>query len=230
MGQIIRAFWGDDQLPRAYSKILREVERSAKQMANLDQVVFVFGDENAEAVRKFGFEQVVQLSEDGMVFPPGGRCDGSMWRHKTAAIREGLARFGEVIHVDWDVSIPNKLPGDLWDRLREKGTLQMPLQQYFRRQCYWRKDDCEPRKLPYGCFIYISDVAHLDAMQAIWDEHGKPAWTDEHPAAFYTDQLTGGWQGVEEYERRFEPYCCVVRRSPLSKESIAAKVPLFICP
>lgn len=229
MPKFIRAFWGDSKLPRAYSKIMREIERSAKQAANLDQMVFVYGAENAEAVRALGFD-VVLLSEDGMIFGHGNRCDGSMWRHKSRAIREGLERYGEVVHVDWDVSVPNRVPDDIWERLRAKGSLQAPLQQYFRRQCYWRKDDNEPRKLPYGCFIYISDVGHLDAMQRIWDEHGKPQWTDEHPMAMWTDTLTDGWQGVAEYERRFEPYCCTVRRSPLSAESIAAKVPLFVCP
>jgi hypothetical protein len=79
------------------------------------------------------------------------------------------------------------------------------LQLYHRRKAFWRKT--ELRKVPNGGFIYIRDKLIPEKAIKLWEKLGmgdndEPAW------ARLTDDMVGGWQGIEKYWDLFEsPFC-----------------------
>jgi len=158
---------------------------------------FVFGSDNYKQLIDMGFN--CQLVDER---PVVWDMETQQFRHKLEALKLGMELFDEMVFLDWDTQLTSPLPPDFWNVLKEKEDIQASLRQYHRRRINWRKEDA--RKVPCAAFIYIRDKAIPDRLIKIWEELGKP-WTEETVLMKFIDERMGGWKGIEEYWRRFEP-------------------------
>ncbi len=157
----------------------------------------VFGKDNYKQLTDMGFNCRL-VDERPVVWD----MQTQQFRHKLEALKLGMQLFDEMVFLDWDTQLTSPLPADFWEVLEQKDSIQASLRQYHRRRVSWRKQDA--RKVPCAAFIYLRDKAIPDRLIQIWEEIGKP-WTEETVLMKYFDEQMGGWKGLDEYWKRFEP-------------------------
>jgi hypothetical protein len=184
----------------------------------VESVNVVFGAENAQFLKSVGLN-VVLIDQREVVWP-----EDRMWRHKLEAWRAAMEQFDEIVFLDWDVRMVQPISDEFWNQLGRKACLQGCLFQYKNPQAPWRESDW--RKVPSAAFVYIRGREVVKALIDLWNRSQE--WREEICMAAYSDMLVGGWNGVEEYERHFEPTVCRLhRRSAVSRSVNAAKSVYF---
>ena len=229
----IRGLWGEQPESLAEDtpdKRKKMALRRRKMDRNIDALLkckhqdpfifYVFGDQNYNYLKKNGFDCVL-LDKNPVKF----NIVKHMYRHKLEIIKRAMEEYDEIIFLDIDCFQIHPLPSDFWKILNKKEVVQAPLFAYRHVKCPWRKTD--KRKVPNGGFVYIRDKSIPDKVISAWEEIGKgdndePAW------AKLTDDMIGGWQGMEKYWEIFEPpFCRLGRGIPFSEELMKTKNIIF---
>ena len=217
----IRALWGiyDDsnRLLARRKRMDSDMRGIKKNRFNEPFIVYVFGKDNYKHALTFGFNCVL-VDENPSPFD----LLTEQYRHKLEILKYAMEEDGydEIMFVDWDC-IPNKkIPVDFWDVMGKKEIIQANLQLYKRRKATWREKDM--RKIPNAGFLYLRDKSLPSKIIEKWEEiHGPSA---EPPLAKLTDEMTGGWQGIDKYWELFEPdFCNLHKMSVYPQEKIDTK-------
>jgi hypothetical protein len=221
----IRALWGihDDShriLKRRY-RVDRNILNIYKNKFNEPFRVYVMGRDNFNHLRKMGFDCTLICEE-----PYKFDLVKHQYRHKLEIIKNAMLDYDELIYLDWDCVPKKEIPADFWNKLGKKEVFQANLQQYHRRKAHWRNE--EQRKVPNGGFIYLRDKTLPEKAIKYWEELGEgdndePAW------AKITDDISGGWNGIETYWKLFEPmFCDLHKNSPYDSSVLSEKNKCFI--
>ena len=223
----IRALWGihdeSHKITRRRFRIDKNISSIKRSKFNIPFLVYVMGKQNYESIKSLGFD--CKLIDEN---PAPFDLVKYTYRHKLEIIKYAMEEDGydELVYLDWDCFPQKSLPTDFWDRMREKGSFQANLQMYHRRKAHWRED--ELRKVPNGGFIYLRDKSFPQKAIYWWERLGKNN-SDEPAWARLTDELIGGWKGIEKYWETFEPmFCNLHMSSPYDDEKLASKDQCFI--
>lgn len=236
----VRALWGnfwddsDTQTIRR-EKITRDIDRVCNSKYQMDFTVYVFGDKNYGFVNDLlnsydsNSKWDVVLADARPILWDMGQ---ELYRHKLEAVRCAMKDFDKIVFLDWDCILMKELSEDVWDILGECADVQANLFQYRTKKCLWR--DVDPRKTCNGGFIYIADKSIPDQLIDNWNEfkiqvdairkkrgargleirlrEKSLVFDDEPSISKYIDDICGGWPGIDEYWRRFEPKVCNLRK------------------
>lgn len=223
-----------------HSKVLTNIQQSRLHRHKVEAVTYVFGLENFSFLKSHGIQAEIMDHRPVVNFrnePDRGRdveghvnYGSSMWRHKLIIIQHALARFGQVVWLDWDCQLMEPLPADFWQRMEAGAPFQAALTCYKKLQkAVWRPYNGWDRFIvPCGSFVYCRSPHAIKSILEIQD--ANPLWYDEICYALYTDQMTtvaGLWGGVQAYVAEgFQPYCAVVHRSIVEPERKLFYAPL----
>jgi len=221
----VRALWGiHDKSHRVLRRLYRvdqNILQLKKNKFNEPFITYVFGQENYDSLQKLGFENLILLNKEPHSWDPLK----FQYRHKLEILRYAMEVDGydEIVHMDWDCFPTKKLPIDFWDVLGKKEKFQACLMQYHRPKCLWRETD--QRKLSNGGYVYIRDKNVPSDIIKLWEKTDKIFLISAEPAmSQYTDNLVGGWKGIEKYWELFEPESCRLSRcSVYSKDPTKTK-------
>ena len=234
----IRVLWGDysNQHDEGWvtpsgrrSKMDKEILLALENEHNPKFQVYVFGEKNYDCLLSLGVEKmgcnITLLNKEPWIYNP----QTEFWRHKMDMLDYAMHEDGydEIIYLDWDCIPIKPIFTDLWDRLHKKTAIQANLMMYRRRKCLWRKTDW--RKTSNGGFIYIGNREITKKLIEVWE--GLPAemkFWDEICISKLTDDIIGGWQGVNAYWENFEPDVCNLRKKSGSDEMAAKKDVCFM--
>jgi hypothetical protein len=223
----IRALWGIHDKGHRITKRRFRVDKNIKAILNNKHnspfKVFVMGEDNYEGLKELGFDCELVNSN-----PAPFDLIKHQYRHKLEIIKYAMEEKGydELVYMDWDCIPQKPLPNDFWEQMNKKDKFQANLQMYHRRKAHWRKE--ELRKVPNGGFVYLRDKSYPQRAIELWEKIGKgdndePAW------ARLTDDLYGGWKGIDHYWEHFEAmFCNLHMSSPFSKEMLNAKNVCFV--
>ena len=159
-GIFLRGLWGDSLIPR-WPKAKQDAWLARWHDFPIEGPVVAFGDENAEWLRKCGWQDVLQIGSRGLmgegergtdIHAPYGQ---SIWAHKLVAVLTAMAYYANdrVVWLDWDCRLFRPLPPMFWDEL--PGQFQSPLTIYVRPQCEWREDTHAQRIVPSGSWFFM---------------------------------------------------------------------------
>ena len=217
----IRGLWGiyDNScwMTRMRAKMDREILPVVQNEFTEKFVTYVMGEENYNLIRKL-IPDAIMIAKEPFVFD----IMKFQHRNKMEIIKYAIDQDGydEVVWLDWDCVPTKKLPSDFWDYLSKKEVFQANLQRYKRNMTPWRKIDngC----VPNGGYMYLRDKQLIHKAIKVWD--AMPQTNDEIAWAKVTDEMMGGWEGIDKYWRIFESDCSNLRRmTPFSATMIAQK-------
>ena len=98
--KFIRAFWGD--LSHHNNRHMFEIDRASK-FDSLDEIVFVWGEENEKWIKSFGYKTIL-AHKNSFEFGKDFLIDSrTFFLHKLTAIYYGIKAYGKVIFLDWDI-------------------------------------------------------------------------------------------------------------------------------
>ena len=223
----IRGLWGIYDRSHRITKRRYNIDKDMKRIRNNSYnepfKVYVFGNDNYEQAKKNGFDCV--LLDDN---PAPFDLIKYQYRNKLEIIKYAMEEDGydEMVYMDWDCVPKKKIPSNFWDVFMSKEAFQANLQTYHRRKCHWRKEDL--RKVPNGGFIYIRDKSISEKVIHLWEQLGRQD-NDEPSWARLTDDMMGGWKGIERYWELFEPdFCNLHKNSSYSNKLLNDKNICFI--
>jgi hypothetical protein len=226
----MRAMWGvhDDshRITNRRFRVDRNMERLITNNYNEPFIVYTYGKETHETLSKIGFNSIM-LSENPFEWDLIDFC----YRHKLEALRYAFEEDGydEIIHLDWDCYPTKKMPSDFWEVLGQKEAIQANLQKYKAGKCNWRDNRPDYRYIPNGGFLYIRDKEIPAKLIEIWDNQKKYKRSAEPALGRLTDDMMGGWKGIDTYWDLFEPeFCNLRKRSAYVPERRHAKNSCFI--
>lgn len=226
MKSFIRCVWGsrhlhkEDHFAKNFSALQNEyITVSRNPYMGKDFTVYTLGEDNHKHLVDLGFNSVL-VDKRTHLFDPNRR----IWLHKVYLMEAAMRDFDEIIYLDWDTQPFRKLPDTLWDDLSKKDTFQAPLFKYSGVKMPHRKNPKGERfggkVLPSGAFVYIADKSIPKKIMAYEkDDTLHNRWLDEIYYGAYTDEVYGGWKGMEFYREHFEPECCNIYRGMFRKES-----------
>ena len=222
----MRAYWGINDNSHRILKRKQRVNKNIQQIVankfNEPFVTYVFGEENYKTLTDLGCDCILLHKE-----PYQFDLIECQYRHKLEALRWAFEEEGvdELVHLDWDCIPQKKLASNFWEVMGKKEAFQANLVMYHRRKALWRKED--HRKIPNGGFVYIRDKNYPAEIIKFWEKMKGPS--AEPPMAKFTDELMGGWQGIDKYWELFEPdFCNTHKMSPYTPEQLASKDVSFI--
>lgn len=232
----VRVLWGDtkevsksdftnpsDRRKKVDQEIVHSM--SAKDNPHFD--IYILGKNNYRSIKSMNLSNcsLHLVHDDPWLYDPLAE----FWRHKLYLLDYIMHEdnFDEIIYMDWDC-IPVKPNGDnIWNILRRKESIQANLMFYRNEKCYWR--DIDRRKVANGGFIYINNKNHTKALLDIWkDMPAKYRFWDEICISKLTDDLNGGWFGVEDYWLKFEPEVCNLKKKSASDDLAMQKDVFFM--
>jgi hypothetical protein len=219
---IIRGLWGvydrSHRITQRRYRMDKDMKRILCNKYNEPFIVYVFGKENYKSASEKGFNCILIDKE-----PSRFDLVKHQYRHKLDILKYAMEEDGydEILYMDWDVIPKKKLPSNYWNVFGKKESFQACLQIYHRRKAHWRTE--ELRKVPNGGFLYIRDKKIPSIAIDWWEKLGKQD-NDEPSWARMTDEMTGGWQGIDKYWELFEiPFCNLHKGSPFSEEKLRSK-------
>jgi hypothetical protein len=196
----IRGIFGvkddDRRFHKCRNQIDKDIEYCLHNAYDLPFVAYVFGEDNYKQLIDMGVNAVL-VDKRPIVWD----LDSQMMRHKLEFFKAGMEEFDEVIFLDWDVLPIKKIPDNIWDSLGSKAPLQAILRRYKRNKATWR--DADKNIIPCAAFVYIREKSIANGMIDTWRDMGRP-WSEEIVLAKYTDDMDGGWKGMDYYWNRFE--------------------------
>lgn len=223
----IRALWGIHDSGHRITNRRFRVDRNIQSILNNEYnepfKVYVLGQDNYNGLIDLGFDCVL-VDKEPFIFD----LIKHQYRHKLELIKYAMEEDGydEIVYLDWDCIPQKKLPNNFWDEMNKKEVFQANLMLYHRRKAHWRSE--ELRKVPNGGFIYLRDKSLPQKAIDWWEELGNQD-NDEPSWARITDEMMGGWKGIELYWDKFEPmFCDLHKSSPYSDEQLSKKDLCFI--
>lgn len=223
----IRALWGvypDDwhasmedkfkvNKDNLYVKSRVRVDSAIRNRINdkrrVDFRTYVFGKKNFENLVNIGVKDVVMIHADPVIYTP---LNKRVWWHKLDILKYAMEEDGydEIVYLDWDCYLIKDYDCKLWDILNGKETFQACLMKYQRGTIITERT-LDKNVVPNGGFVYLrgKDVPNKISLLR---EDGSNKWLDEAAYARYVDSICGGWIGVKEYGKRFEPDVCWFKR------------------
>lgn len=113
--KIIRTLWGHPKYT------FKEVENKYKFE---NEVVYVWGKENEEYLRKLGYDTILMSDE---IIDSRYCTQLTKYMHKLLVIEKADEQFDEYILIDWDTQLEQYFDEDFYKLLRAKGNVQCPL-------------------------------------------------------------------------------------------------------
>ena len=216
MGQFIHALWGDTKASfrrrggSRHSKAIRDLMALAHCSVRPSATIYCFGEKNEALARNYGF--VTRLCDPSpVVF-----TKHQFWRHKVACWQFALQDFGcPVIHMDMDVRQVAEIPGDHWERMLKRDSIQAVMEQFRGIKIRFRKYD--RRKVNSGKFVYLRTLKDAqDVDRQFFRKEGRDAWDETAITSVITDRVApwedDGGEALRRCIDRHEPYCAVSRR------------------
>jgi len=196
----VRGLWGihDHQGRRYYlrrTKIDNDIRMASLNKNEQPFFVYVFGEDNYKFLVDNGFN-CKMLDKRPIIWD----MDTQQFRHKIEVMKVALEENDNIVFLDWDCQAIKPIPDYFWDVLEKKAPIQAPLRAYRNWKIQWR----EGNRLPEASFIYIRDKSIGEQLVKLWSELNCP-WSEEAVVAKFMDNYQGGWKGVEEYWKIFEP-------------------------
>jgi hypothetical protein len=224
----IRGLWGifdnSNRITGRRFSVSNDIADIQKNQFNEPFVTYVMGIENFDLLKAANVKDIVLLDEEPFRFD----LVKYQYRNKIEVIANAFQNDGydELIYLDWDCVPQKKLPVNFWGEIGKREIFQANLQAYKRPKAQWRERD--HRVIPNGGFLYIRDKKVSELAVQKWEEIGKPD-NDEIVWANITDEMVGGWQGIEEYWSKFESmFSNLHKGSPYSRELTSSKDVCFI--
>jgi hypothetical protein len=236
-----RVFWGSqdrEQIINSFKEMGQELSddqvthlsaRNKKSCTDIEKqlayefplnnfVTYVYGVSNKEYFDKLGINNVL-IHKNPYALPPK-----YAYTHKLKAFDAMMQDFDEIVFLDWDTKLATEIPVDFWDKLNQKDIFQASLWKYTTPKINHRSG-IENKFCPAAGFVYMRDKSIPKRLMELWAT-APNKWSPEPSFALLTDELMGGWKGIEEYFKRFEPECYRCKKSPYSKEMKAS--PCFV--
>lgn len=159
---------------------------------------FCFGQQNHDKLISLGIDSVLVDKEPYLYHH---------YQHKVIALVKAADYFDEFVLLDWDTYPIKKIDDIFWDELRSKQKLQSSLLRYRNPRLNHRLKKADNHYCPSGGFIYIGDSKLVQRLKEI--NYIKSTWSEEPSMGILTDEMSGGWQGLDYYRNNFEPdvYC-----------------------
>jgi hypothetical protein len=207
----IRALWGDNTHSRR-EKVNKEVNLIMGNKNTVPFTTYIFGRENynffvSMGLNKNGYKCVL-INENPVVWD----LTKEFWRHKLDIFKSAMEDYDEIIYLDFDCVPISPVFENIWDKLGEKESIQANLQFYRNKKCFWRNSDF--RKTSNGGFVYMRDNGIPDKLIKIWNGFDlKNRFWDEVCISKLTDDMVGGWNGIEKYWDLFEPEVCNLKKN-----------------
>lgn len=236
----IRCLWGDDgtQYDEGWIKpserrikMDREIKIAINNPNTVPFSIYVFGKRNYEHLMELKLQEMgipcILLDDNPWLYDP----QKEFWKHKLDILHHVMNHDGydELIYLDWDCVPIKPVPETIWDQLHTKTAIQANLQFYRRRKCHWR-GDLDTRKVSNGGFLYIGNKLITDKLLEVWKNMPvEMKFWDEVCISKLTDEIVGGWKGLDVYWDYFEPEVCnLKKRSAFPEERIMAKNYYFL--
>ena len=236
----VRCLWGvPSKAYRRNSKVVNlDIEFIKYNTMDQPFTTYVFGKNNYKMLEDHGFQNCKLVSDDVSLWHwkdiKSKKID--QYGHKLKTLEMASKDFDEFIFLDWDCMPVISLPETFWDSFSSKSSVQAHLRSYAmkekwikRKGAIWREKNVNIR--PCASFIYIKGKEIAEKIYNTWLEDKSAS--DEKALAIVTDEMMGGWQGVEKYWEFFEPNCFMlfrddVRRPCYKKELLKEKDLMFM--
>lgn len=210
--------------------------RESIQKSRFDYCVYVYGKDNYEYLKTLGIEEKCKLVDNR---PNIWDMVTQLHRHKIEAYRIAMEddAFDEFVFLDWDLIQTRDIPDNIWDRMREKDEIQSCGNHNKVKQSPWRTVGNQ-RYAVTAPFIYMRNKNFPREIIKIWEHFGtikdkyphiKLQENDEISIAYFIDELTGGWKGIDVWWERFETmFSNLPRKSFISQDKLDQKTQCFI--
>jgi hypothetical protein len=226
--KFIRAFWGNIKVDK--EKYITEIRHAGK--SRVDELVYVWGDDNYNILTSFGYQCHKMSSEPFEYGDDLSELASAFFMHKIQAIRRGIEMFGEVIFLDWDCWPIKQIDDEFFKNLKNQNKrLQIPLysfpkegylEEVFKR---WPKIPEKYKKvainhyenvkmgfydfgnnmvIPCTCFVYCSDITYFDEYMEVY-ENNKSMYSEE---CLWYLLLKNKCETLDEYIKTYEPLVC----------------------
>lgn len=209
----IRGLWGNDGLvidmnnrrerlqfrnEMQRPKITNDILLSAQNKFEVDYMTYVFGTNNYDYLTSLGIKCKL-IDKRSVVWD----LKTENYRHKLEIIKCGAYDYDEIVFLDWDTQVIKPVDDNFWLNLSKKYAMQACLRRYKKNiRAVWRKMDQE--FVPCASFVYLRDKSLCDKAIEYWSVQDN-RWSEELSLARVTDDLMGGWQGLEKYFECCEP-------------------------
>jgi len=227
----IRALWGDPDDTSQDEGWTTPSARRHKMEEEINLIMdnphtepfrtYIFGRANYDHACSLGVPDCVLLCDAPSVYD----MQTQFWRHKLDILKYAMEQDGydEIVYLDWDCIPTQPLLDNFWAVLSMKHPFQANLMFYRRRKCHWRSTDV--RKVSNGGFLYIGDRSYPQAIiDTYLDMDKMHQFWDETAYSQFTDNLVGGWKGLNVYWENFEPEVCnLKKKSPFTDEQVLGK-------
>lgn len=226
--KFIRALWGDISHHNYRHKF--EIERASRHPLN--EIVFVWGEDNEIFLNKLGYETIKISNEQFEYGEKYFEQSDTFFVHKLMAIKYGLEDYGEIIFLDWDTIQQKDIDDNFFDLLKCKNVeFQIPLytfpQNYIKKvldewkdiddidKKYLFKHDKvldlynykwnEERCVVNTSFVYCNSVSWINKIISINNSECKEIISDETPVMKY---VLDNIENLENYIKLYEPLVC----------------------
>jgi len=208
----VRGLWGDAIVSR-HGAILAQLEAAASKLQPAPLKVYCYGIENYQYTKRLGFDCVLMDHRPIVSFGlseqrnPGHRgvvnFGHQIWRHKLAIIERALKESSECMWLDWDCNLTRSIPRGFMRRLRKGRDFQGTLIEMRQVQCVWRRvyfpdEGKSRRKVIEGALLYFRGTQAIERIIELQDTY--PNLVDQQIFGMYTDEVLGGWPGLEAYK------------------------------
>jgi len=188
-------------------KFLIDLELPRHNIYHPPFLTYVFGRYSYEKLIAMGYD--CRLVDERPLVWENKRCHyiNEHYRHKLEAFLLATSEFDEFVFLDWDVVPISPIPDNFWDILKEKQSIQSPLNKYHKfihRYAEWRQNEKDRHYIPSAAFVYVGDKQIPINLIQLWDEMNRPP-LEEIVIAKYIDQKYDKWIGPEQYFKEFQP-------------------------
>jgi len=179
-------------------KINNDIQKCMQQKFIEPFIVYTFGEKNQKQLIEMGIKSILIHKEPYKYNPIKG-----LYKHKLEAHKYMMEDFDEVVFLDWDTYLDKPLPSNFWEQLNKKEIFQAALGKYKISRINHRLDKRSNHFIPMGAFVYMRDKSIPDRLIKL--NEGPSSWSCEPSFARLTDEMVGGWKGIETYWELFEP-------------------------
>ena len=215
---LVRTLYGDvnnllhDRL-RTRSRVNKDIQNISISQNNCEPFfTYVFGESNFYYLKDVGIKNIQLASKESYFFKKAGN-----YINKILGMKAGLSDFDEIVFLDWDTVQTKPLPSNFWESFKDKECVQAPIYKCKRTVISWRTIGRFKNKyVSSGSFVYMRDKKIPDKLIEMINKDEKilsHRWSDETFISKYTDDISGGWEGVDKYFKFFEPQWCLLEHS-----------------
>ena len=208
-GCFVRGLFGDE-LVDGYHGLLTDLAARAQDKIKPEPCLwFAWGQQNFDAITAAGFNPIgvcmqtipnknFHVKPDYVNQYGAARWGRNIYWLKFNAVYFAMhLGYDAVLWLDMDVELVKPLPADFWETLASGQSIQVPLAQYHRVQCGWRKT--YPRTSIYCATAYFRGKRVVERCLELAEQH--PLEYEQAAINRAIDELAGGtFPGQEEYK------------------------------